>query len=201
MEIIDLGLNFYIIHDMTEDVRTKIITTKPWRLGAHPLLIRSQVLYFRVDKELPAMVTTVWINISHLPIEQHNPETLIALGNLLGKTIALNARSLNKASQVHICIETDLNYSLPSQIMANLRKYIVNYEILHIFYSLFSPPLLHNRHKHMALRWPENPINSAFQNSNLSSHSLMNIQEINFSRDLSPLVLPTLPPAFNSEVT
>lgn len=110
--------------------------------------------------------------------EQLIPESIIALGNVLGKTIALDARRL-KVSQVRICIEIDLNSILSSQIMINHRNYIVNYENIHIFNSMFSSPLLPRRRFHMALGLPENHVNSVFQNSNPMSRPLSNKQEIN----------------------
>lgn len=109
-----MGMNFYHIHRLLEEDMTRIIATKPWRLGAYSLLVRTWKSNFAVEEEALKKVTAIWINISFLPVEYHTPKTLISLGNLLAKTIALDARSSTKIYQVRICIETYLNVNLPN---------------------------------------------------------------------------------------
>lgn len=58
MEHIDMGLNFFIVDALMEDDRTRIITARLWRLGTHPLRIRTWVTNFAVDQEVKSRTTT-----------------------------------------------------------------------------------------------------------------------------------------------
>lgn len=107
MELKELGYDFYIVHDLLEDDRTQIIVASHWWFGASPILIRSWIPYFSVVKESTKMVTIIWVTIKFFPVEYHTPKILITLGNLLGKTVAPDARSTNQAFYVRICIDID----------------------------------------------------------------------------------------------
>lgn len=41
LEIKELGYDFFAIHDLMEDDKTKILVGRPWKLGFLPILIRS----------------------------------------------------------------------------------------------------------------------------------------------------------------
>lgn len=43
LEIIMAGYNYFIIHDLLEEDRTKNITAHPWKLGNNPLLVRTWI--------------------------------------------------------------------------------------------------------------------------------------------------------------
>lgn len=108
---------------------------KPWRLGQYPLFIRSWKPNFAAKLEQNIKITAISVRISFLPIEYHNPLALISIGNLLGKTLALDGSGVSRASQVRLCIETELNHCLPSHIMVNSQKYDLIFENMLLFNS------------------------------------------------------------------
>lgn len=95
---------------------------------------------FDVLEESKKLITSIWLNTKFLPIELHIPEILIALGNSLGRTVALDARNTSHAHQVRICSEVDLSLQLPDSIWVNKRQYQVTFENTFTFLSYFSSP-------------------------------------------------------------
>lgn len=65
MEIKEMGYNFYLIHGMMEDDRTRIITGKSWKLGPHPLLVRSWTPNFAMEEEVSRRVTAIWMTSTY----------------------------------------------------------------------------------------------------------------------------------------
>lgn len=92
-EIITAGCNYFIIHDLFEDYKTKIITVCPWKLGNNPLLVRTWIQDFSAQRETNNNITTTWVNIRYLPKEYYTVEVLILLGTLLEKPVALDGRN------------------------------------------------------------------------------------------------------------
>lgn len=84
------------------------------------------------------MVTAIWATIKYLPIEYHHPEILIALGNKMGKTLALDRRNSTHASRTRICVEMDLSQSLPTFVKVNSHEYEVTFENIHCFFPLMN---------------------------------------------------------------
>lgn len=114
--------------------RVKILTSH-WKDGSDPLLIRTWSPNFVLSKALAQIVTTIWIRLPLLPVEYHEPQILIAIGNLLGKTVALDATRANsyQATSARICIEMDISKFLPSVISLNGLSQEVIYEQLSFF--------------------------------------------------------------------
>lgn len=97
--------------------------------------------------------TTIWVRLPFLPIELHSPKILIDIGNLIGTTVALDARNSANLQAVfaRICIEVNLSANLPSEIWINNRRQEVIFENSVFFDSHCSPfPPAAN---------PSNPIN------------------------------------------
>lgn len=94
----------------------------------------------------------------------HTLDVLIMIGNLLGKTIALDARNVKQAFQVRICIKIDLCAKLSNFITINHHRFQVCFENLHSF--LPSPTHINNVHRpyFQNFRQPKN--HSCFLNFN-----------------------------------
>lgn len=127
MEIKELGYNFYLIRELLEEDKTRIIMARSWRLGATTILIRSWDPNFSVVEEGARMVTMVWASIRFLLVEYHTSKVLVALENLLVKTVALDAINTTQVYQVRVCIEIYLRMKFPNQIMVNWRRYQVSF--------------------------------------------------------------------------
>lgn len=102
IQIKDIGRGYFIVHGLSEDERTTIITGRPWRLGVNPITVRSWVPNFSAKNETNSFITAIWVIINYLPIEYQSPEILIALGNKIVKTIALDGRNSTTASRVRL---------------------------------------------------------------------------------------------------
>lgn len=90
-QIKDLKMGFCIVYNLSKDERTFIITRRPWKPGSYPITVRSWKPTFSVVEEVKKITTTVWVNIIFLPIEFQSTEIMIALGNAMEKTLALDA--------------------------------------------------------------------------------------------------------------
>lgn len=137
MEIIVMGYNHYIVHGLIEEDKTKIIAARPWRLGKHPLLVRTWVPNFLAEKESTNNVIEIWMQIKYLPIEYHLPEVLIMLGNSMRKIVAFDARNAHhqQAHHTRIYAEVSLNAHLPNSISVNHYLYEICPENLHSFFA------------------------------------------------------------------
>lgn len=108
-KIAHLGLGFYMVHNLLGEDRVKNLTSR-WKVGQDPLLVRLWQPNFKPGKETPEKITTIWNKLPMLPIKYHSPQTLIAIGNLIGRTVALDASKVNtfQATATRICIEADI---------------------------------------------------------------------------------------------
>ncbi|KAJ1438407.1 hypothetical protein SESBI_03016 [Sesbania bispinosa] len=86
----------------------------------------------------------VWVRVPGLPIEFYDKRVLWRIGNVLGKTVKIDANTLQEKATEHgdfvterakfatICIEVDLNKILISKFSLEGRVYPVEYEGLHL---------------------------------------------------------------------
>lgn len=128
----EIGKGFFIIHDLAKDERTSIIAGRSWKLGASPITVR----WYQIESK--NVVTAIWVTIYYLPIEYHSPEILIALGNKIGKTVALDDRNSSIARCVHLCVEINLSKALPAFVEVNSRQYEVIFENTHFFFPILN---------------------------------------------------------------
>lgn len=91
---------------------------------------------FSVQEESKKAILAIWIMVRYLPIELHTPYVLMALGNQIGKTVALDVRKTSLASHVCICVEVNLSRELPVTIEVNSLHYEVTFENTHIFFPI-----------------------------------------------------------------
>lgn len=104
----------------------------PWFIGNSLVLVRSWIPNFSPSSF--SKISTVWINIPHLPIEYVYSDILKILGNSIGKTIAFDANNLNCSlvSSVRLCLEINLDSNLPNLIVMNDLSLNIIYENLTI---------------------------------------------------------------------
>lgn len=187
LELKDMVYNFYLIHGLEEQDSVKILAAKPWRLGDYPILVRTWKPSFIVEMEAATRVIAIWVSIFALPVEYHTPETLINLGNLLGKTVALDALNSTQIFQVRISVETDINLTLPNHIVVDHKSFRIKFENLYVFEPTVSSFPPSNRNNHQTLGWTINGPNG-FENSNsiVFDHPAL-IEEDNFINTIKAL--------------
>lgn len=81
--------------------------------------------------------TTVWATLPHLPVELHNPEIILTLGNSIGKVIAFGTNKVDLSTHKKICIEIHLTKTLPSVVLFNEFSKLL-FSKISIFLTLFS---------------------------------------------------------------
>lgn len=94
--------------NLNPEDRLRILTSPPWFIGNTLVLVRSWIPNFSPNTF--SKISTVWVNIPHLPIECVYADILKIVGNSLGKTIAFDAHKLsgNLVSSVRMCIKINL---------------------------------------------------------------------------------------------
>lgn len=135
-ELQHLGLGFYAIHNLCGEDKLKIMASH-WRLGTNPMLVRTWTTNFKPANASHDLTTTIWIKLPLLPIEYHSPQTLISIGNLIGKTTALDASRINSLQG----IEIDIKSKLPQEICLNgppLRGTVWESTLLYICFPAYS---------------------------------------------------------------
>lgn len=107
MEFMHIGFNNYIIFNLVEEDKKKILTAWPWKIGKDPHLVRTWIPNYSAQNEKGNTIIAIWMQILYLPIEYHNPKALIHIGNSIGKTVVLVVRNakLLQAHTIRICID------------------------------------------------------------------------------------------------
>lgn len=99
---------------------------------------------FKPAKALLKLFTTIWIRLPLLPIEYQSPQTLILIGNLIRRTMALDASKSTtlQVATTRIYIEVDIKSRLPQVIISNGLPQEFLYKNLYFFLSILSllPP-------------------------------------------------------------
>lgn len=140
-----LGLNHYILSNIDQQDRFRILSSPPWFLFNYPLLVRSWFSNF--SPSCSSRSTSVWVSLPHLPIEYFCAEILSLIGNSLGKLVALDQNNLNKSvlSAARMCIELDIMKNHPSSLIFNGIHIPLCYEHLSVYHPIlftFKLPLL-----------------------------------------------------------
>ncbi|KAJ1391162.1 Zinc finger, CCHC-type [Sesbania bispinosa] len=115
----------------------------PWMLADHYIVIQTwQPGFSLLADDLRHAV--VWVRVSNLPIEFYDRRVLWRIGNVLGKTVKIDANTLRESGKfngdftterakfAHIYIEVDLNNILVSKFLLEGRVYPIEYEGLHL---------------------------------------------------------------------
>lgn len=110
-KIRNLGHNYYLVSDLSEEDRLRLLTARTWKLGDFPLLLRSWVPNFSMKDKAEERIAA-WVKINFLTTELHTVGILQEIGNLLGKTLAFQVNFGNQAHQVRICVEVNLDSKL-----------------------------------------------------------------------------------------
>ncbi|KAJ1436793.1 Endonuclease/exonuclease/phosphatase superfamily [Sesbania bispinosa] len=143
MEIIDLDNEYFIIRFEDLDDLQHVFDNGPLMLADHYIVIQWWQPGFKPYEDELRRVS-VWIRVPGLPIEFYDNRVLWRIGNVLGKTVKIDANMLRekndsigefstkRAKFAGICIEVDLNKILISKFSLEGRVYNVEYEGLHL---------------------------------------------------------------------
>ncbi|KAJ1404642.1 Zinc finger, CCHC-type [Sesbania bispinosa] len=143
MEVIDIDNEYYVIRFEDLSDLQHVMDDGPWMLPDHYIVIqRWQPSFFPMEDDLRWVA--VWVRIPGLPIEFYDWRVLRRIGNVLGRTVKIDANTLKeksgaqgeffteRAKFARVCIEVDLNKVLISKFSLEGRVYHVEYEGLNL---------------------------------------------------------------------
>ncbi|CAN1146930.1 hypothetical protein LINPERHAP2_LOCUS15566 [Linum perenne] len=131
MHIVDLDKSCFLVKFSVEQDYFKALTGGPWILLDHYLVVHQWDPSFRVSNDLPKRMVA-WIRFPHLPIHLYHGQVLMALGNLVGKTVKIDSttQTAERGKFARIAVEIDLDKPLPPVVLLDGAFQQVEYENL-----------------------------------------------------------------------
>ncbi|GMY19177.1 hypothetical protein FCV25MIE_14416 [Fagus crenata] len=113
MQIIDLGLDFFLVRFKLSDDYWNVVNGGPWFIKQQFLSVRCWSPGFR-PPEAKITTTAVWVRLPELPIELYDSGLLRRIGNQLGKLLKIDARTADseRGRYARICIQIDIDQPL-----------------------------------------------------------------------------------------
>ncbi|CAN1146931.1 hypothetical protein LINPERHAP2_LOCUS15566 [Linum perenne] len=113
MHIVDLDKSCFLVKFSVEQDYFKALTGGPWILLDHYRMV-------------------AWIRFPHLPIHLYHGQVLMALGNLVGKTVKIDSttQTAERGKFARIAVEIDLDKPLPPVVLLDGAFQQVEYENL-----------------------------------------------------------------------
>ena len=129
LDYIDLGHDYFLIKfDCPQDL-DKVFKGEPWFIGQQFLAIRKWELEFKV---LTASLSSVaiWIRLSVLPIEFHEPRALLKIGQVIGLILRTDSQKTSnvRGRFARLCVQVNLDKPLINTIQIGKMVQMVQYE-------------------------------------------------------------------------
>ncbi|CAN0921042.1 hypothetical protein LINGRAHAP2_LOCUS32396 [Linum grandiflorum] len=131
MRMVDLDNDVFLAHfDHPQDY-DHALTGGPWMILDHYLVCHSWEPSFRVSSDLPARMV-VWVRFPQLPYQYYQTDILTGLGNLIGKTVRIDKRTLTSACGkfAHLAVEVNLKEAVATGVFIDDVWQDVEYENL-----------------------------------------------------------------------
>ena len=109
-----LGKVFLSSFFKAKKIRTSSSGMVPISWGHKDCILINGSLDFDLTQDVPSAVS-VWVRLPHLPLHCWNQESLVAIGNTLGKFIDV-AKRRDQYSCALIYVEVDIEVGLPKAI-------------------------------------------------------------------------------------
>ncbi|KAK9269037.1 hypothetical protein L1049_000805 [Liquidambar formosana] len=134
MDIVDLGLDYFLIRFYVPADLKRVIQGGPWFIGQNYLTIRQFESGFNPE-EATFTHTAVWVRLPFLPIEFYDLAILKRIGSLLSTLVRIDARTANseRGRYARLCIQVDLDLPLKPKIKIGKHVQRVMYEGLGSF--------------------------------------------------------------------
>jgi hypothetical protein len=133
INIIDLGMEYFLVYFSNEEDYTKALEDGPWLIYDHYLIVRQWSPNF-YPNEATIDSASVWVRIPDLPVEYYDAKVLHFIGNRIGKTVKVdkNTSFQERGKYARLCVEVDLTKTLLAMFELKGRFYKVEYEGLHM---------------------------------------------------------------------
>lgn len=109
------GKGYFIFLFENKADKDLIFRSGPYFMGPRGLYLNRWNLSFDSKKDVPSAVP-VWVRLPHLPLHYWDDDTLMAIGNALGKYIDKAEPKGPLFACARICVEVDLEKGLPEEV-------------------------------------------------------------------------------------
>lgn len=131
-ELIDIDKGYLVARFYFQANYLRVINGGPWMVLDHYLTISKWKPNFRPGAN-EIRSTLVWLRLPLLPLEMFVEDTLLRVGNAVGRAIKVDpfTADMFKGRYTRVCVELDLHGPLPPNVLIWGRKQPVEYEGLH----------------------------------------------------------------------
>ncbi|GKV16524.1 hypothetical protein SLEP1_g27155 [Rubroshorea leprosula] len=122
-EVIDIGKGFYVVKFSSPEDCSRVLIGGPYKFFDHYLAVQPWEPNFQPSRaKLPK--TAIWVKLYEVPMEYYHEAAILYLGNKLGRAIKVDRTTLlaTRGEFARVCVEVDLNESLPSMIALDLEE-------------------------------------------------------------------------------
>ncbi|XP_019160909.1 PREDICTED: uncharacterized protein LOC109157461 [Ipomoea nil] len=133
MELIDLEHNYFLAHFELQRDYDIARCEGSWVIQDHYLVVQQWKPNFRPQTNKTQKIC-VWVRLPDIPIEYFDEETLIKLGDKIGKTIKIDDTTClaSRGKFARICLEIDIIKQLLAKFTIDDEEYPVEYEGIHL---------------------------------------------------------------------
>lgn len=116
-ELIDLEKGFFLVRFYSREDYFHVLGKGPWIVLGHYLAVMKWRPNFRPSKEHISS-TMVWIRFPEIPVEFFHEQTLLRLGNPIGRAIKVDDTTMaaTRGRYARVCVEIDLTKPLVPMI-------------------------------------------------------------------------------------
>ncbi|XP_019170572.1 PREDICTED: uncharacterized protein LOC109166143 [Ipomoea nil] len=133
MELIDLEHDYFLARFELQRDYDIARCEGPWVIQDHYLIVQQWKPNFRPQTNKTQKIC-VWVRLPDIPIEYFDEETLIKLGDKIGKTIKIDDMTCleSRGKFARICVEIDITKQLLAKFTIEDEEYPIEYEGIHL---------------------------------------------------------------------
>lgn len=128
-ELIDMDKGFMVARFFSKQDYMKVLTGGPWLILGHYLTLTKWRPNFQ-PSAMEVQTTLEWVRFPTLPLENFDDQSLLRIGNAVGKAIRVDSHSVDasKGRYARVCVELNLTAPLVPNVLVWGRKQPVEYE-------------------------------------------------------------------------
>ncbi|CAN0825622.1 hypothetical protein LINGRAHAP2_LOCUS458 [Linum grandiflorum] len=108
MRMVDLDNEIFLVHFDNPQDYDHALTGGPWMILDHYLVCHGWDPSFRASSDLPPKMV-IWVRFPKLPYQYYHTDILTGLGNLIGRTVRLDRRTLTSARGKFARLAVEIN--------------------------------------------------------------------------------------------
>ncbi|XP_019155204.1 PREDICTED: uncharacterized protein LOC109152077 [Ipomoea nil] len=133
MELIDLEHEYFLARFELQRDYDIARCEGPWIIQDHYLVVQQWKPNFRPQTSKIQKICA-WVRLPDIPIEYFDEDTLIKLGDKIGKTIKIDDTTClaSRGKFARICVEIDITKQLLAKFTIEEEEYPIEYEDIHL---------------------------------------------------------------------